>query len=359
MIHSLHIIGSRQFGGAEHFFARLVSGLNQRHHEAAAVTRPNSPLCSVLTDDIPQTHVAMRNGWDIFSLLAIRRIIIEKQPKIVQTYMGRATRLTRVPSLSDSIHIARLGGYYKIRGYYEHAHAWVGNTRGLCDYLIRHGMSVDRVYHIGNFVEIGRPRSMEELRQCRRNLNIPEEAIVLFSLGRFNYQKGFEDLLDALSLLPHRIGSRPLYLLIAGDGPLNRSLRAQAESLGITQRVVWLGWQNDPDIFYALADVFVCSSRHETLGNVILEAWAHNLPVISTKAPGPMELIEDGQNGILVECRNPESLAVAIKKALHGGDSLWRELSAEGMKTILSSHTKEVIVSKYLEMYSELEKQHP
>lgn len=359
MTHSLHIIGSRQFGGAEHFFMRLVGGLKQKDHEVSVVARPGSPLCSALDDDIQQTHVAMRNGWDIFSLLAIRRIVMEKRPEIVQTYMGRATRLTHVPSRSDSVHIARLGGYYKIKGYYEHAHAWVGNTKGLCDYLIGHGMPASHVYHIGNFVEVSQSKPVEELKRRRQALNIPDEAVLLFSLGRFNHQKGFEDLLNAFSLLPDCIDSRLPYLLIAGDGPLDHSLRSQAESLGITRRVIWLGWQNDPDVFYNLADIFVCSSRHETLGNVILEAWAHNLPVISTRAPGPMELIKEGENGILAECRDPKNLAAAIKAVLRGGASLWHELSEGGMKTVLSSHIREVVVNKYLEMYKELEKQHP
>ena len=82
---------------------------------------------------VPQQTIPMRNGWDLLSVLKIRRLIRNTGPLIVQTYMGRATRLTRLPRDSAAIHVARLGGYFKIKGYYQHAHAWVGNTRGICD----------------------------------------------------------------------------------------------------------------------------------------------------------------------------------------------------------------------------------
>ncbi|RLB16697.1 MAG: glycosyltransferase [Deltaproteobacteria bacterium] len=354
MINSLHIIGSRQMGGAERFLMRLVPELNSHNHRAIAVVRPNSPLRVALGQSIEQAHVAMRNGWDLLSILTIRRIINKTHPQIVQTYMGRATRLTRVPSRSSAVHVARLGGYYKIKGYYEHAHVWVGNTRGLCDYLIKSGMPPKKVYMIGNFVEMGEPSPPEELDTLRRSLSLPSEALILFSLGRFNHQKGFEDLLEAFSLLPKQMHQRPLYLCIAGDGPLKQALHSQANSLQIQDRVLWLGWQDNPGPYYDLADILVCSSRHETLGNVILEAWSHHLPVISTSAPGPVEIIKDGENGILVPCRFPQKLAAAIEEFLKAGPRLWRSIAEHGMQTLLRHHSKEAVVKKYLNLYEDL-----
>jgi glycosyltransferase involved in cell wall biosynthesis len=356
MIDSLHIIGSRQLGGAERFFSRLVSALNKQGHDAVAMIRPGSPLRSILGEEIRRVHTPMRNGWDIFSLFSIRRFIQSEAPRIVQTYMGRATRLTRVSRHSPSIHVARLGGYYKIKGYYEHAHAWIGNTKGLCDYLIKNGMPSDRVYCIGNFVEVHRPIAGQEIQDLRQSLSLPDDAIILFTLGRFNYQKGYEDLLKAFSLLPNRIESRPVYLVIAGDGPLGAALRSQANHLHIQNRTVWLGWQDDPSPYYQMADIFVCSSRYETLGNVILEAWSHRLPVIATDAPGPMELIKDRENGIIAFRRDPEDIARAMHEVIREGGQFWRYLAANAMKTLLASHTKEKILTMYLTMYDELEK---
>jgi L-malate glycosyltransferase len=356
MIDSLHIIGSRQLGGAEKFFTRLLGALDEQGHHAVAIIRPKSPLRSVLNREIPRAFIPMRNGWDILSLLSVRRFVVREKPRIVQTYMGRATRLTRIPRRSASIHVARLGGYYKLKGYYEHAHAWVGNTKGLCDYLIRHGMPSDRVFCIGNFVEEPKAIAAQEINSLRRSLGLPDDAVILFTLGRFNYQKGYEDLLEAFSLLPNRIASRPIYLLFAGDGPLAASLRARSNRLHIQDRTIWLGWQDDPSPYYQMADIFVSSSRHETLGNVVLEAWAHRVPVIATNAPGPVELITDGENGVLASRRDPEDLARAIHQVISEGEQFRMYLAENAMKTLLTNHTREKILAGYLSMYDELEK---
>lgn len=356
MADSLHIIGSKQYGGADHFYIRLVQAMNACGHRAVAVTRPGTPISKALDGQVEQIHVPMRNVWDIFSVLAIRRLVRKSQVPIVQTYMGRASRLTRVPARGHTIHVARLGNYYKIRGYYAHAHAWVGNTRGVCDYLVAHGLPAERVYLIGNFVEIRPPMEAEKLVRLRHSLNLPGEAIILFSLGRFIHIKGMDDLLVAFSQLPSKVGGRPLYLVIAGDGPLRQQLQSQAETLVLSPRLRWVGWQNDPGPYYRLANVFVCPSRHETLGNVILEAWAHDLPVIATRTPGALDLIQDGHNGLLVPCDDPGALAKQLLEVLEADVSTWQNLAANGMQTLEAHHSKEVVVGAYLAMYEELQK---
>lgn len=72
------------------------------------------------------------------------RLIRERQPDVVQTYMGRATSLTRLPGVSRALHVVRLGGYYKIDGYDRHADAWIGNTRDICTYRIAFGPRAGR-----------------------------------------------------------------------------------------------------------------------------------------------------------------------------------------------------------------------
>jgi len=356
LIHSLHILGSRQFGGAEHFFGRLLCALNQEGHTAAAVIRPSSPMVGSLNGSIRKFHIPMRNGWDLPSLLRIRGLVKEIRPAIVQTYMGRASRLTRVPKNSLSVHVARLGGYYKIDGYYRHAHAWVGNSRGLCDYLIRQGLPPNRVYRIGNFVEPKPPSDSSSLNALRNSLDIPKEAIVIFSLGRFIKGKGMRVLLEAMARMPHTIKQdRPLFLVIAGDGPLKTTLYELAATLGLDRHLRWVGWQDDPTPYYHLGDIFVCPSRHETLGNVILEAWAYGLPVVSTQTPGALELIVHGENGMLTPSHQPQALADQLINLIRSGPDLWQDLIRNGIHTLAKNHSREAVVKAYLDMYEELQ----
>ncbi|MCP4606554.1 MAG: glycosyltransferase [Proteobacteria bacterium] len=297
----------------------------------------------------------MRNGWDIFSVFTIRRMVQEARPPIVQTYMGRATRLTRLPKRSPAIHVARLGGYYKIKGYYEHAHAWVGNTRGLCDYLVQEGLPGDRIYHIGNFVDEPALTPEETLKELRQSLDIPDEAIILFSLGRFIEIKGFDDLLTAFHLLPREIGARPVYLVIAGNGPLSKQLLRQAATLNLSG-LRWVGWQDNPSPYFHMSDIFLCPSRHETLGNVILEAWAHQLPVISTRTPGAVTLISEDENGLLSPLNDPAALSAKILEFLKAGSKEWHKIAQKGLEILRANHTRDSVVCAYLDMYNDLQR---
>ena len=354
MIDSLHVIGSRQFGGADRFYVRLVRALNEAGHHALAVTRPKTPIARALEGAVEQVHIPMRNIWDVLSVWRIRRLVRSRRPAIVQTYMGRATRLTRLPHRGNAVHVARLGGYYKLNGYYRHAHAWVGNTRGVCEYLVREGLPARSVYFIGNFVEDVADLPRQEIEALRETLGIPPDAVILLAAGRFHPVKGFGDLLRAFRELPPDVDGRPLYLIIIGDGPLRAVLQAQSDEAGVAERVRWPGWQNRPDPFYQLADVFVCPSRHEPLGNVILEAWSHGLPVVATRTLGAAELIDDSVNGLLVPCRDPHALAERLLDLLRAPAALRAELIAHGSRVLKERHNQHLVLDAYLAMYDEL-----
>lgn len=350
---SLHILGSPGLGGAERFFIRLVNGLAERQEGIGAVVRPKSPVARFLHPGVVVHPVPMINGWDVFSAFRIRALIHRIRWPVVQTYMGRATRLTRLPRHSGAVHIARLGGYYKIRGYYTHAHAWIGNTKGICDYLIRNGLPAQRVFHIPNFVATPPPVSEETLKTLRSTWHIPEEAWVVFSLGRFVPKKGFTDLLAAFSRLARSIASRPLILVVAGDGPHSSALQRQCEALGVDPHVRFVGWQDDPAPFFALSHVFVCPSRHEPLGNVILEAWSHAVPVVSTETVGAVELIAEGENGILTPVSDPAAMARAIRNLLED-EGLRRHLGENGRKTVMAHYSEARVIGQYLDLYEKL-----
>jgi len=350
---SLHILGSPGLGGAEGFFIRLVNGLAERHESIGVAVRPKSPVPRFLHPSVAVHPVPMVNGWDVWSVFRIRALIRRIRCPVVQTYMGRATRLTRVPRDSGAVHIARLGGYYKIRGYYTHAHAWIGNTKGICDYLIRNGLPAERVFYIPNFVSVPPPVPEEILKTLRATWRIPDETWVVFSLGRFVPKKGFTDLLSAFSRLPRSIAGRPVVLVIAGDGPQRDELQRRSQALGLVPHVRFVGWQEEPAPFFALSHVFVCPSRHEPLGNVILEAWSHTLPVVSTETVGAGELMAEGGTGILTPVSDPVAMAQAIQQLLEDA-GLRRELGENGLKTVTQRYAKARVIGQYLDLYEKL-----
>ncbi len=101
------------------------------------------------------------------------------------------------------------------------------------------------------------------------------------------------------------------------DGPLMAPLRAAATGLA---RVHFTGWLQQPLPVIAMADVFICPSRVEALGNVVLEAWSQGVAVVCTETAGGTELIHSGDTGLLCPARDVARLAAALERVLTDGD---------------------------------------
>jgi glycosyltransferase involved in cell wall biosynthesis len=301
---------------------------------------------------VPQIHLRMRGVWDLWARTAIRRVIDRLSPAIVQTYLGRATRLTHLPRRSSVIHIARLGGYYDVAGY-RHADAWVANTRALCDYLVRGGLPADRIYYIGNFVELPGPLDRAPACALRERLALAEDAYVLLAVGRLHAAKGLEVSLQALALLPERICGRTVYLVLVGAGPKGPTLQALASKLGVQERVRFAGWQHALTPYYFMSNVLLSSAHHETLGNTLLEAWAHRIAVVATATIGARELLRHGENGWLVPIGDPQGLADALSLVLRD-EPLRAALAQAGFEELCRRFSRDAIVGAYRTLYTDL-----
>ena len=187
--------------------------------------------------------------------------------------------------------------------------------------LVHHGLDFSR------FPISPRPDSLRDGRNNR-------DPVIILSVGRAVEKKGFDDLLHALALLPRELSWRFIHI---GGGPLLGALKSQAESLGISGRIEWLGAQDQPAVLAKLqsSDVFVLASRvardgdRDGLPNVLLEAQSQSLPVAATRAGAIEELIVDGENGLLVEPGDRSALAAAITRLI--GDPPQRtKLGANG-----------------------------
>jgi len=110
---------------------------------------------------------------------------------------------------------------------------------------------------------------------------------------------------------------RPARLILFGEGPLEQETRLCADELGIGKDVLFAGYVNDPAACYSVVDLVVLSSTSEGFGNVLIEAMAHGVPVVSTDAPhGPREILADGRFGPLVPVGDAGALATAMATTL-------------------------------------------
>ena len=134
---------------------------------------------------------------------------------------------------------------------------------------------------------------------------------IVLAVGRLAYQKGFDRLLEAWSLVSHLIPGWKL--VFAGDGELREELKAQADELGIKDSVQFAGNVKDMSACYKEASIVALTSHYEGLPMVLLEAHAFGIPSVAFDCPcGPSEIIRDGENGLLV----PEGDVRAFADAL-------------------------------------------
>jgi glycosyltransferase involved in cell wall biosynthesis len=132
---------------------------------------------------------------------------------------------------------------------------------------------------------------------------------------------------------------------------LRPQLERLATRLGIADRVRFLGWRADVPSLLARADLLVCPSIHEPLGNVVIEAWSAGLPVVATASDGPAALIEDGESGILVPLPDrpgggPTALARAIERVCEDSELRIR-LGEAGRRAYEAEFTEEIVVARY------------
>lgn len=148
----------------------------------------------------------------------------------------------------------------------------------------------------------------------RRELAAMGGGPVVVSAGRLVPVKDHRTLLRAFAMLRRQ---RPARLVLFGDGPLAAELEAFAAQAGIGADVLFPGYVDDPAACYADADLFVLSSTSEGFGNVLIEAMASGVPIVSTDAPhGPREILAGGRFGTLVPVGDAAALAAAMAAML-------------------------------------------
>lgn len=330
-------------GGAETFFEKLAitfqsEGIAQRvviceHPER--LQRLQAGGCDVL--EVPA------QGWRKWlAKRAVGRIADDFMPNVQLAWMSRAA--STLARSGNCVNMARLGGYYPLK-YYRNCDWLVGNTPSVIAHLDRIGWPQAKTRLISNFGEL--PDSVSSVADLRAELQIPEGAPVLLTMGRLHVNKAQDVLIDALVDIPDAI------LLIAGEGPLEASLKAQAAALGVSERVRFLGWRRDTPALFEVADVCAFPSRQEPLGNVVLEAWAHSVPIAAAASEGPAWLIEHETNGLLFPIDDAAACATAVNRLLHD-PALVSSCKAGGQAKWQAQFSKEAIVRQYVDFFNEI-----
>lgn len=339
----LQAIAGAEVGGAETFFARLAVALQHAGQQQRVLMRPHRGReGALLAAGVDVVTTPFGAALDFFTPLRFRTEIKRYRPDIVLSWMNRAT--VRCPDSTPGrgfVHLGTPRGYYRIK-YYRSCDHLVCATPDIAEYFVAEGWPRERITAIANFAPEAHADAVP-----RSDLDTPEGAPLLLALGRLHANKGFDVLLAALALLPDH------YLWLGGAGPLEGALKKQARECGVAERVRFLGWRDDTPALFAAADVFVCSSRHEPFGNIIIEAWAQGVPVAAAAATGPGALIEHGSSGLLAPVDDAAALADAVRR-LGAEPGLAQSLTDGGRRSFETDYSEGVVVRRYIDLFERL-----
>jgi glycosyltransferase involved in cell wall biosynthesis len=323
--------------------------------------------------DLPSLVRRISPLHDIKAFFSIFSILCKSKPDIVHTHtskagiLGRlAAWMARVPIIIHTPHGHVFYGHFgkslsriflqmeKLLGRITHHH--IALTQEECnDYLtlgvsrpnntsvIHSGVDVDR------FIEGAKQRTKK-----RKELGVPADSLVIGYVGWLIPIKGVTHLVNAMAKIAEQFPKSLLVLVGKGDnkGHEEIKLKEQVERAGLADKVRFLGWRSDVDEIMGCLDIFVLPSLNEGMGRVLVEAMAAGLPIVASRVGGILDLIIDGQNGILV----PPADAIALEKAISSllGDKKIRKRMGQVGTKMCRQYSTEAMVERIDGLYREL-----
>ena len=178
------------------------------------------------------------------------------------------------------------------------------------------GLPYEKINVVPNGVNLNLFNGVERDYNFRRKFAMDNEKIILF-MGRLVYEKGIQHLIAAMPKILN--GYHDAKLVICGKGGMMDELKAEANSLGISQKVYFAGYMNGKDVqrMYKAADIAVFPSTYEPFGIVALEAMLSENPVVVSDIGGLNEIVQHRENGMKTYCGNPNSIADSILELLY------------------------------------------
>jgi glycosyltransferase involved in cell wall biosynthesis len=200
--------------------------------------------------------------------------------------------------------------------------------------LVRMGLSPDRVVRLPNAVSLERfrPPTAEERRVARQALGLTDQETMALYVGRLEELKGADVLLAAWAQLPAQQRQRARLVLV-GQGPEEAVLKQQAAEAGLADSVLFAGEQKNVLDYYWAADLFVLPSRSEGLSNALLEAMGCEIAVVASAVGGALDLVEEGESGLLFVSEDAAGLAAQLERLLDD-QTLQRRLGVNGRQCV-------------------------
>lgn len=328
-------------------FQRLRNGVSD------AQCKENELVQQALQDEIPVHCIPERFTFDQRVMGYLKEIVNKVDPDIIQTHMFKSHFLVRVCGLhTKRAWVAFFHGYTSTsrrRELLAQLDRWslqapsqvVAVSEAFSHMLSSRGVPSSRIMVLHNAISPDWLRLPQELPDSSP-LNSPPlvsqgEKVVL-AVGRLSNEKAFPDLVAAIRYLKGQRPDLAVRLIVVGEGAARKTIEQAVMSAGLEKHVSLVGRVKDVSPYYRAADLLAISSLSEGSPNVLLEAMAAGVPVVSTAVGGIPEIVSHRETAFLVPPRNPTAMANAIEQLL--SDRVMAEKMADrALESIKTRHS--------------------
>jgi glycosyltransferase involved in cell wall biosynthesis len=342
----LHTEASKGWGGQEIRILDEAEGLRARGHDVQLATSFKAVIFEVAKRRAIPVHAIALDRRRLGSLRALRALIRKFQPDVIVSHSSSDSWLVAVavqflsprPAIVRLRHISGAVARGPLNHWlYGRVPARVVTTGVVINNMLIERLSLDPAHVVsiptGTDLDLFKPGDRNAARMA---LGLPIDAKLVGIVATLRSWKGHRFLVAAMSD-PKLASAR---LIMVGDGPQEPALRAQIAELGLGERVMLAGRQDDVRPWLHALDVFVLpSTGNEGLPQALMQAMACELPVVTTAAGAIPELVRGGKNGLVVASENPAALAEAIARLLDDRVLAGR-LAAAGRREVEQKHTK-------------------
>jgi glycosyltransferase involved in cell wall biosynthesis len=320
----LHVIGGLEAGGAERNLYYLASSMGRSRfaYGICCLLRRGEFADEVERAGVPVYALGFRRRNAPATVIRLARLMRRHRVKVVHTHLYECGVIGRIAAWLAGVPVIITHEHGKTiwKKWY---HRWferlairgtdlrIAVSEDIRDLRLRQEHTPrDKIVVVGNAVEASQFDAGQGMREAARTGLGLARCFVIGTVGRIVTAKSYDLLLHAAeSVCMRRPEAR---FLLVGEGSLREELTRQRDSLGLADRVIFLGARTDiPDLLAAM-DLYVISSRREGLPVALIEAMMAAKPIVATAVGGIPEALSQGKEGLLVEAGNQAALAEAI-----------------------------------------------
>lgn len=352
-------------GGVEQTRLTLARHLPKSEFEIKIIcTNASGPIADGLKKEGVELFVigSMKGPFDWNTHKQVQQVIKEYQPDIIHggVFEGNSMAaisgfLKRVPVIileetSDPQNRSGRANWL-LRQYVRLADKIIAISPDVKHYLTSKAkISQEKVRLINNGVTIPKYPTQKRISMKRTDLGLAKSDVVVGFVGRlFNDHKRVTDLLEAVALL----ADPRIKVLIVGDGRDKGLVVEKLNSLGLLEKVIMAGYQNETTLYYSMMDIFCVPSAREGFGLVAAEAMLHHLPVIASEVGGLKNVVVDGETGYLVPPKDPIAIASKIKELILDAEKR-TQMGEMGYRRSMENYTADQYCKNIQNLYSEL-----